>query len=223
MLSCRSTLSTLLKRNPIAAIIPTRTVSPTTSKPPLTTQIQQQYRMSSQFVDKKLTEKTKQSRKMYKTVNHLPEELRTKVVDMLQPTLADSLDIKTQIKQAHWNVKGPSFIGLHYLFDEIAEAAEEWVDNVAERLVQLGGVAEGTLRSCAARTTLPEYPLEISNGSDHVQALSNALASYNHACRQKARAVEDAGDQGTADVLDDICDSLAKWQWFVEAHLQAEK
>ncbi len=124
---------------------------------------------------------------------------------------------------AHWNVKGPSFIGLHYLFDEIAEAAEEWVDNVAERLVQLGGVAEGTLRTCASRTTLPEYPLDISNGSDHVAALSAALASYNHACRTKARAVEDAGDQGTADVLDDICDSLAKWQWFVEAHQQAEK
>lgn len=183
---------------------------------------QQSINMSSSHLDHKLTQQSKQSKKVYKTVNHLPEDLRVKVIDMLQPTLADSLDIKTQIKQAHWNVKGPSFIGLHYLFDEIAEAAEEWVDNVAERIVQLGGIAEGTLRSTAARTTLPEYPLTIANGKDHVEALSSALAAYNHACRVKARAVEDAGDQGTADILDDISDSLAKWQWFVEAHLQAD-
>src|ERR1700747_1422825 len=99
---------------------------------------------------------------MFKTKNDLPEGTRVKAVELLNARLADCIDLQSQTKQAHWNVKGPHFIGLHKLFDEIYEATEEYVDLIAERVVQLGGIAEGTVRVCAERSTLSEYPLVIS-------------------------------------------------------------
>src|SRR6059058_12408 len=115
---------------------------------------------------------------MYPTRNDLPESARAKLVDLLNARLADAIDLQTQCKQAHWNVKGPQFIGLHKLFDDINEDVEEYVDLLAERVVQLGGVAEGTARTVAGRTIIPEYPLDIAGGQDHVDALSTALASF---------------------------------------------
>src|ERR1700716_832063 len=105
------------------------------------------------------------------TMNDLPENVRSQVSDLLNNLLADAIDLQTQSKQAHWNVKGPQFIALHKLFDEINEDVEEYVDLLAERVVQLGGVAEGTARTLAERTTIPEYPLNIAGGQDHVDAL----------------------------------------------------
>src|SRR3954451_18532639 len=98
---------------------------------------------------------------MYATKNDLPEHIRTKLVELLNARLADAIDLQTQMKQAHWNVKGPSFYQLHKLFDEINSDVEEYVDDLAERAVQLGGTALGTARSIAARSQLPEYPLDI--------------------------------------------------------------
>lgn len=115
---------------------------------------------------------------MYKTKNDLPEERRKQVIDILAQRLADCADLQLQAKQAHWNVKGPSFIALHELFDKVADTAEESVDLIAERIVQLGGIAEGTVRVAAQRSTLAEYPLKISIGKDHVDALSSALAAF---------------------------------------------
>ena len=102
---------------------------------------------------------------MFKTKNDLPESARIKVIELLNARLADCKDLQTQTKQAHWNVKGPNFIGLHELFDKINEAVDEYVDEIAERAVQLGGVAEGTARVVAKRSTLPEYPLNIADGA----------------------------------------------------------
>src|SRR5437773_7547755 len=115
---------------------------------------------------------------MYPTRNDLPESARIKLVELLNNRLADAIDLQTQAKQAHWNVKGPQFIALHKLFDEIDEAVEEYVDLLAERVVQLGGIAEGTARIAAERSELPEYPPTISTGEEHVWAVSNALASF---------------------------------------------
>src|SRR3954447_319272 len=109
---------------------------------------------------------------MFPTKNSLPKPIRTKVCNLLNARLADCIDLQTQMKQAHWNVKGPSFIGLHKLFDDINTDVEEYVDLLAERVVQLGGIAEGTARCVAERSALREYPLEISSGQDHVDALS---------------------------------------------------
>src|SRR6516162_189453 len=109
---------------------------------------------------------------MFKTKNDLPESIRIKAVELLNARLADAIDLQTQCKQAHWNVKGPSFIALHELFDDIDEDVEEYVDLIAERAVQLGGTTDGTARSVAKRSTLPEYAPRGTGGRDHCEALS---------------------------------------------------
>ena len=96
---------------------------------------------------------------MYETENDISKERRTELNALMNQRLASAVDLQMQMKQAHWNVKGPSFIGLHELFDQVAEAVEAYVDMIAERIVQLGGVAEGTVRVAAARSRLAEYPL----------------------------------------------------------------
>jgi starvation-inducible DNA-binding protein len=137
--------------------------------------------------------------------------------------LADCKDLQTQTKQAHWNVKGPNFIGLHELFDKINEEVDEYVDEIAERAVQLGGVAEGTARVVAKRSSLPEYPLNIADGRSHVEALSSALAAFGKGARKAINETNDLGDLDTADLFTEISRGIDKWLWFVEAHLQAER
>jgi starvation-inducible DNA-binding protein len=159
---------------------------------------------------------------MFKTKNDLSEAIRTKVVRLLNGRLADAIDLQTQTKQAHWNVKGPNFIGLHELFDKINEEVDEYVDEIAERAVQLGGVAEGTARVVAKRSTLPEYPLNIADGHSHVEALSSALAAFGKAARKAINEANDLGDLDTGDLFTEVSRGIDKWLWFVEAHLQAE-
>src|SRR5881397_1075067 len=115
---------------------------------------------------------------MYKTKNDISEKTRMATVAILNARLADAIDLMHQAKQAHWNVKGPGFIALHKLFDEVVDAAEEYMDLIAERIVQLGGTAEGTVQVAAKRSALQEYPVEISGERDHVEALSSALATF---------------------------------------------
>src|SRR6201998_3869881 len=105
---------------------------------------------------------------MFKTKNDLPEAIRAKAVELLNARLADAIDLQTQTKQAHWNVKGPNFIALHELFDRINEEVEDYVDDIAERAVQLGGTALGTARSVAKRSSLAEYPAQAVDGRGHV-------------------------------------------------------
>jgi len=158
---------------------------------------------------------------MYDTRNDLPASVRTPIVSLLNSRLADAIDLGTQAKQAHWNVKGPSFIGLHKLFDDVNTDVEEYVDLLAERLVQLGGVAEGTARCAAERSSLPEYPLDIADGREHVDALSTALSVFGKSCRQGVDTCDELGDSDTADLLTEISRGIDKWLWFVEAHQQA--
>lgn len=160
---------------------------------------------------------------MYPTKNSLSEKIRTQVSEMLQSHLSNSLDLVTQAKQAHWNVKGPDFISLHELFDKIAEDSEEYTDLIAERIVQLGGIAEGTLRAAAKRTQLPDYPLNISTGREHVNALANTLASYGENVRKAISLTEELKDHDTADIFTQISREVDKYLWFVEAHLQAPR
>jgi starvation-inducible DNA-binding protein len=159
---------------------------------------------------------------MHKTRNDLPEKVRIQVADLLQERLADALDLQSQSKQAHWNVKGPSFIALHELFDKVYEHAGEYVDLLAERIVQLGGVAEGTLRAAAKRSRLPEYPLAIARGREHVEALSRALAYFGESARKAIDQTGEIGDAATADIFTEIVRGVDKDLWFVEAHAQAE-
>jgi starvation-inducible DNA-binding protein len=160
---------------------------------------------------------------MYPTKNSLPEKVRIQICGLLQEHLSNSLDLVTQAKQAHWNVKGPDFISLHELFDKIAEDAEEYIDLIAERIVQLGGIAEGTLRSAAKRTKLPDYPLGISAGHEHVNALAYTLASYGENVRSVIGQADELRDPDTADIFTQISREVDKYLWFVEAHLQSSR
>src|SRR5262249_12267778 len=136
--------------------------------------------------------------------------------------LADCIDLQTQTKQAHWNVKGPHFIALHELFDKINEEVEDYVDLIAERAVQLGGVAEGTARMVAKRSSLSEYPAKV-DGRGHVEALSSALAAFGAAARKAIDQADELADLDTADIFTEVSRGIDKWLWFVEAHLQSER
>src|SRR2546430_3260445 len=116
--------------------------------------------------------------KMYETENDISQQRRSELSVLLNRRLADAVDLQLQLKQAHWNVKGPHFIGLHKLFDDIDEAVETYVDLIAERIVQLGGIAEGTVRVAAQRSRLEEYPLAIADGAAHVEAVARALSTF---------------------------------------------
>jgi starvation-inducible DNA-binding protein len=160
--------------------------------------------------------------RLYPTKNDLPEKARRQLVDLLNNRLADCIDLQTQTKTAHWNVKGPSFIALHKLFDEINEEVEGYVDLIAERAVQLGGVAEGTARTVAERSELDEYPLDIASDRLHLEALSSALAAFGERARRAIGESDELGDADTTDIFTEISRGTDKWLWFVEAHLQGE-
>jgi starvation-inducible DNA-binding protein len=160
---------------------------------------------------------------MYPTKNDLPETARTKLIELCNARLADAIDLQTQCKQAHWNVKGPSFIALHELFDKVTEDVEDYVDLIAERAVQLGGVAQGTARSIVKRSSLSEYSAKGNGGRDHVEALSSALAAFGKLARHAINQSTELGDADTADLFTEVSRGTDKWLWFVEAHLQAER
>ena len=160
---------------------------------------------------------------MLATKNDLSEDVRIKSIELLNARLADVIDLATQIKQAHWNVKGPNFIALHELFDKINEDVEDYVDEIAERAVQLGGVAEGTARIAAKRSSLGEYPRNAVDGRSHVDALSSVLATFGKSARLAINTANDFGDLDTADLFTEISRGIDKWLWFVEAHQQAER
>ena len=158
--------------------------------------------------------------KTYATKNDLPEATRLEVVGLFNQRLADAIDLQTQCKQAHWNVKGPTFIALHKLFDEINEDVEEYVDLIAERIVQLGGIAEGTIGAVEGRSSLVDYPLVLSTGAEHVAALSDALAAFGRTVRIGIEEMNELEDACSADLLTEISRGVDKWLWFVEAHQQ---
>jgi len=159
---------------------------------------------------------------VYPTRNDLPAASRGPVIDLLDARLADAVDLQTQMKQAHWNVKGPNFIALHELFDKINEDVEEYVDTIAERVVQLGGVAHGTSRQAAARSTLTEFP-SVRDGRQCVEAVTAVLATFGRSVRAGITTSAEAGDQDTSDLFTEVSRGVDKWLWFVEAHLQAER
>ena len=158
---------------------------------------------------------------MHRTKNDLAKKNREKIIETLNARLADAIDLKTQAKQAHWNVKGAQFIALHELFDQVATAVEAHVDLIAERVTALGGTAMGTARVVAQRSTLSEYPLEIVDGMAHVDALSTAMADFGKKVRKGIDDTDKLGDADTADLFTEVSREIDKLLWFVEAHIQA--
>ncbi|HMS42798.1 MAG TPA: DNA starvation/stationary phase protection protein Dps [Pyrinomonadaceae bacterium] len=158
---------------------------------------------------------------LHKTKIDINKGNREKIIEILNARLADSSDLKSQAKQAHWNVKGMSFIALHKLFDQVATEVEGYTDLIAERITTLGGTAIGTGRAAAANSTLSEYPLEITDGADHVDALSSALADFGKKVRQNIDETDELGDKDTSDLFTEISRGIDKSLWFVEAHIQS--
>jgi len=160
--------------------------------------------------------------KAYPTKNNLPEPARRKCIELCNARLADAIDLQTQCKYAHWNVKGPHFIALHELFDKINEDVEDYVDLIAERAVQLGGTADGTARMIVRRSRLPEYETVNADGRDHVQALSVILAAFGAFVRRAIDESNEVNDADTADIFTEISRGADKWLWMVEAHLEGK-
>jgi starvation-inducible DNA-binding protein len=159
---------------------------------------------------------------MYETSNDLASTTRRSAIEMLNEHLADAIDLHLQAKQAHWNIKGPNFVGLHELFDRVAAQATEFSDLIAERAVALGGVARGTVQAASAQSQLREYPLEVGDWRAHVRSMQDALATFGRGVR---KAIDDATalkDADTADLFTEISREIDKSLWMVEAHVQEE-
>jgi starvation-inducible DNA-binding protein len=158
----------------------------------------------------------------FSTRNDIDLATREKVIGLLNTHLACTFDLMSQTKQAHWNVKGPHFIGLHELFDTFAETLETHVDTLAERVTALGGVAIGTVRMAAGASMLEEYPSDIAAGRDHVTALSLRYGALGKMLREAIAQANGWEDADTADILTDVSREVDKSLWFLEAHLQAD-
>jgi starvation-inducible DNA-binding protein len=150
----------------------------------------------------------------------LDQETREQVVQLLNQQLADTFDLFSQTKQAHWNVKGPQFYQLHLLYDTLAEGLQGYVDEIAERATALGGVAMGTARMAAGNSRLPEYPGEPTESLESVRCLVDRYGKLAASTRAAIDEADEAGDASTADLFTEISRDLDKWLWFLEAHLQ---
>jgi starvation-inducible DNA-binding protein len=138
---------------------------------------------------------------------------------LLNARVADAIDLQLGLKQAHWNLKGPSFIALHELLDSIEGRMAEHVDEMAERIVALGGVAAGTTQTVGTTTSLKPYPATITKQADHLTAVADRFADLGKKIRAAIDVAAEAGDQGTADLLTGVSRAVDKDLWFIEAHL----
>ena len=158
--------------------------------------------------------------RLHKTNNDLKNNAKAVSMEILQARLADGIDLGLITKQAHWNLKGPQFIGIHLMLDKFRADQDEWVDMMAERITQLGGTARGTTQEVTKDTSLPPYPTDIYAIADHVHALIERYAACANAVRQNIDDTDEAGDADTADLLTEVSRGLDKQLWFLEAHTQ---
>lgn len=161
--------------------------------------------------------------KIFTTHIDLKVGTRKKVVGLLNQQLADTLVLYSHAKQAHWNVKGSQFFSLHQLFDVLAEVLEKYIDMIAERVTALGGTAMGTVSLAASATNLPEYPLDVIDGMQHVEVLAEHFANYAASTRAAIDDTAQWGDMATNDLFNEISRDVDKGLWFLEAHIQAEQ
>jgi starvation-inducible DNA-binding protein len=160
---------------------------------------------------------------LFRTHHDLPAKVRAQVVPILVQHLADTTDLFTQVKTAHWNVKGPHFIALHELFDKLAEELEDQADTLAERATALGGLVAGSLRQAASATRLPDWPADATEGNAVVRALVERYAHLAKATRAAIAETTKLDDAGTADLFTGVSRELDKSMWFLEAHEQSSR
>jgi starvation-inducible DNA-binding protein len=158
---------------------------------------------------------------MYKSPSHLSESARKTVSDTLNERLADGLDLHSQIKVAHWNIKGPGFAALHPLFETFAIGLAAHNDTIAERAVTLGARAYGTARHVAARSKIPEYPQETTRDFEHVKLLADRIETYLDGARESRKIAEAQGDTDTVDLFTTVITEFEKHAWFLRASLES--
>lgn len=160
--------------------------------------------------------------KMFSTRNDLSRDTRSQMIELLNQQLADTFDLYSQTKQAHWNVKGAQFFELHELFDKLAEELQGYVDQIAERAAALGGLALGTVRMSAASSRLPNCDIAVTTSLSTVEAIADRYGILASSTRLGIEHAEDHGDASTADLLTEVSRGLDKALWFLEAHLQTQ-
>jgi starvation-inducible DNA-binding protein len=158
---------------------------------------------------------------MSKKIHVLHEEQHAKLLELLNRRLADAIDLQLQSRQAYWNVKGPHFMALRELFDKVAQGVEEYANLIAEHIVQLGGMAEGTAHAVAGRSSLDGYRLATADGNGHIDALATTLIAFGRHARYASEQATELKDADTADLFTDIARGINKWLWFVETSQQA--
>ncbi len=156
---------------------------------------------------------------MYPTHNTLSENIRAQSVELLNKHLAASIDLQAQVKQAHWNVRGPSFIAVHELFDDVAAEVGTWSDLLAERAAGLGGTAHGTVQVAAERSSLVPYDLGVADEPSHLFAVAGSLAAFGQSSREAIGSSTGFGDVATADLFTEISRGIDQQLWLVESHL----
>ena len=163
---------------------------------------------------------TKTASLTFPTHLDLPDHDRQALIELLNGRLADTADLYSQIKQAHWNVKGLNFFQLHELFDLLAGELFPFIDVIAERAAALGGTAMGTVRMAGAKSDLPEYPVEAAEGQRHLKALIQRYGVYTTNIRKAIDTADERHDRTTADLFTEISRTADKHLWFLEAHEQ---
>ena len=158
---------------------------------------------------------------MYQSPSHLPPEARAELATTLNARLADGLDLHSQIKVAHWNIKGPQFASLHPLFETFALALANHNDTIAERAVTLGGKAYGTARHVAKSSNLPDYPQDTTRDLEHVKLLAERFDKYLVGVRESRSLAEKLGDTDTVDLLTQVVTEFEKNTWFLRASLDS--
>jgi len=159
---------------------------------------------------------------MSRQKNTRPNEQQAKLIELLNRRLADAIDLQLQSRQTYWNVKGPHFMALRELFDKVAQGVEEYTNLIAENIVQLGGLAEGTAHAVARRSSLDEYVLATADGKGHIDALATKLTAFGKHVRYASEQANELKDTDTADLFTDIARGIDKWLWFVETSRPAD-
>ena len=160
---------------------------------------------------------------MLPTLNTLPEGVRGQSIDLLNMHLAAAIDLQAQMKQAHWNVRGPGFAAVHELFDAIASAVGGYIDLLAERAAGLGGVAHGTVQVAAEQSFLASYPLDgTADPQRHVFAAAGVLGAFGQSLREAVGRTSNLSDPVTADILTEILRGIDQYLWLIESHVDAD-
>lgn len=164
----------------------------------------------------------KAARTITRTRNDTDSNAKAVSQDVLQAIVSDAIDLTNATRQAHWNVKGSHFYGLHQMFERFYNMLNKNTDEMAERMVQLGGVPDGTTQGTGGRTRLIAYDAQLLDGLEHCDALADRYSALAHSLRDGIDKTDEAGDADTSDLLTQVSQEVEQALWMIEAHLQGK-